>query len=113
METSSRSQAASLEDQRMPDYLFLMHNDAVDPVDQALWHPYLARLQETGVFQGGSEIGVGICVRKTGPQPGFTGHITGYVRVACASLGDAHSLVRGNPVFEAGGTVEIRELPHS
>jgi hypothetical protein len=24
----------------MPDYLFLMHNDAVDPVDQALWHPY-------------------------------------------------------------------------
>ena len=47
----------------MPDYLFLMHNDAVDPVDQALWHPYLARLQETGVFQGGSEIGVGVCVR--------------------------------------------------
>jgi len=31
--------------------------------------------------------------------------------VNAASLDQAKSLLIGNPVFEAGGTVEIRELP--
>lgn len=34
-----------------------------------------------------------------------------YIRVKAGSLTDARALVVGNPVFEAGGTVEIRELP--
>jgi hypothetical protein len=90
-----------------------MHNDAVDPVDPALWQPYLARLQEVGVLQGGSAIGAGVCIRKTGPQSRLTEHITGFMRVAAANLEEAQSLVLSNPVFEAGGTVEIRELPRS
>jgi hypothetical protein len=97
----------------MPDYLFLMHNDAVQPVDQALWEPYLASLRRAGALRGGSEIGGGVCVRKVGSEACLTGHIRGFIRVGAASLDAAQALVQGNPVFEAGGTVEIRDLPQS
>jgi hypothetical protein len=40
-------------------------------------------------------------------------HLTGYVRVSADSLAHAKSMVAGNPHFEAGGTVEIRELPRT
>jgi hypothetical protein len=43
--------------------------------------------------------------------PEITGHLSGYVRIQAESLSHAKTLVQGNPVFEAGGTVEIRELP--
>jgi len=39
--------------------------------------------------------------------------LTGFIRVAADSLEDAQGLSAGNPVSEAGGTVEIRELPRS
>ena len=48
----------------MTDFLFLMHDDAPD--DAAAWEPYLRRLRESGRFQGGSAIGDGVCVRKSG-----------------------------------------------
>jgi hypothetical protein len=94
----------------MPDFIFLHHDDASG--DGGLdWDPYLSRLREAGVFQGGSAIGEGECVKKSGAAPEPTAHISGYVRVVCKDLAHARSLLPGNPVFEAGGTVEIRELP--
>jgi hypothetical protein len=99
----------------MPDYLFLMHDD-VPPGDTA--HddnrgPYIGRLQASGNFQGGSVIGAGICTRKSGTVPDITAHLSGFIRVSASSLDDAQILLVGNPVFEAGGTVEIRELPRT
>jgi len=82
-------------------------------VDQALWEPYLASLRRAGALRGGSEIGGGFRVRKSGSTSGVAGHIRGFIRVAAASLDAAQALVQGNPVFEAGGTVEIRDLPQS
>ena len=41
----------------------------------------------------------------------MTSHLSGYLRVEAASLEDACRFLEGNPVFESGGTVEIRELP--
>jgi len=43
----------------------------------------------------------------------LTAHLSGFIRIAASSLDDALKLLAGNPVFEAGGTVEIRELPPS
>ena len=48
--------------------------------------------------------GWGIC-----PYQGHT--LSGYIKIQANSLSHAQELVIGNPVFEAGGTVEIRELP--
>jgi hypothetical protein len=42
-----------------------------------------------------------------------TSHLSGFIRVVADSLDHARTLVVGNPVFESGGTVEIRELPQT
>ena len=94
----------------MADFIFLMHDDAAggDGLD---WDPYLTKLREAGVFQGGSSIGAGACVRKAGATPDPTAHLSGFIRVTARDFAHAQSLLPGNPVYEAGGTVEIRELP--
>lgn len=97
----------------MADDMFLMHDDASGPVTADAWGPYLAQLQAAGRLQGGGAIGAGVCVRKAGPPPDLTGHLSGFLRIAADSLDDAKTLVAGNPVVEAGGTVEIRELPRT
>lgn len=97
----------------MNDYIFLMHNDARDDGHSRDngWAAYIAKLQQSGVFQGGSAIGDGICMSKAGTRPDITTKLSGFIRVQAESLSRAQELVHGNPVFEAGGTVEIRELP--
>ena len=99
----------------MPDYLFLMHDD-VPPGGMArddMWGPYIGRLQASGNFLGGSVIGAGMCARKSGAVPDISLHLTGFIRVRAGGLDDAQTLLVGNPIFEAGGTVEIRELPQT
>jgi len=96
---------------RMAEYIFLMHDDS--DADDSAWEPYLHRLRQGGFFEGGSAIGDGICARKSGAPAPVTAHLAGFIRVNAASLDQAKSLLIGNPVFEAGGTVEIRELPRT
>ncbi len=96
----------------MPDYIFLMHRDA-PPTEAADWVAYIERLQKAGVFQGGSAIGAGACMNREGGVPPTTDHLTGYMRVTADDLEHARRLVIGNPAYEAGGTVEIRELPEA
>jgi hypothetical protein len=99
----------------MPDYILLMHDDSLmhddNVADYPAWAPYIQRLQQGGVFQGGSAIGHGVSLRKVGTAAPVTVHLAGFIRVHADSLDQAKSLLAGNPVFEAGGTVEIRELP--
>jgi hypothetical protein len=97
----------------MTDYIFLMHDDARTPVRVEAWGPYLAGLRASGQFEGGSAIGSGLCVRKDAVAPAITAHLGGFIRVTAASLEEARGLVQGNPVFESGGTIEIRELPRT
>jgi hypothetical protein len=93
----------------VPDYVLLMHDDAAPgPQD---WEPYFKRLRASGAFQGGSAIGAGECVRKNGETPPITAHLGGYIRITAQNLDDARTFLEGNPVYEAGGTVEIRKLP--
>lgn len=93
----------------MQDFIFFMHDDATG--SEGDWGPYLADLGRKGVFDGGSSIGGGLCARKSGDSRDAADHIVGYIRIRAASLEDARTLLQGNPVYEAGGTVEIRELP--
>jgi len=94
----------------MADFIFLHHDDAGEHESED-WGPYLDRLREIGVFQGGSAIGKGECFRKAGAPPEPTAHIHGFIRVQADSLAEAERLLPGHPTYEAGGTVEIRELP--
>jgi hypothetical protein len=98
----------------MHDYLLLMHNDvpadAITP-DGDAWNRYMAALRLAGAFDGGSAIGSGVCLNKSGRAPAIAAHLTGYMRVQAESFEAACALVTGNPDYEAGGTVEVRELP--
>jgi hypothetical protein len=91
------------------DYIFLMHQ-APEPTT-ADWPSYFARLRSTGQFAGGSSIGDGLIVSKSGKREATSGHLVGYIRVTADSIQGAQDLLVGNPVYEAGGMVEIRELP--
>ena len=95
----------------MADYIFLMHDDAIS--EDAGWEPYLDGLKRSGCFQGGSAIGDGVCARKNDPPAPVTAHLIGFIRIIADSIDQARSLLAGNPHFEAGGTVEIRELPRT
>ena len=96
----------------MADFLFLHHDDAGE-MRMEDWGAYIGRLQAQGVFQGGSAIGEGMVRRKAGkPRPLTTG-VYGYLRVTADDLDGAGALLAGHPSYEAGGTVEIRELPRS
>ena len=57
----------------MPDYLLVMHDDTV--ADAPDWQPYLDKLRQTGCFHGGSAIGEGVCVRKSGVPAPVTAHL--------------------------------------
>jgi hypothetical protein len=94
----------------MPDYFLLMHDDATDAASDG-WDDYIRTLREAGVFEGGSAIGGGMVARKTGTPAPLAAHLAGFIRVTARDLDHALALLDGNPVYEAGGTVEIRELP--
>lgn len=95
----------------MLDYILLMHNDATDTVSDAAWEQYFTKLRSSGLFDGGSSIGPGECMAKHRPAIGVTSHLSGFIRIRAENLEAAKKLLEGNPVFEAGGTVEIRLLP--
>ena len=95
----------------MNDYILLMHEDATSPVSDDAWGPYFERLSAAGAFAGGSAIGGGEAVRKHLVPAAVTTQLGGYIRVTAQSLDAAKALVVGNPVYEAGGTVEVRHLP--
>ena len=82
-------------------------------LDDKEWASYIRGLQQRGCFQGGSAIGDGACLRKSGAPASLSAHLAGFIRVSAQGLEQAKSLLSGNPVFEAGGTVEIRELPRT
>lgn len=95
----------------MADYMFLMHDDAA--ANESLdWNGYIGRLSALGVFRGGSSIGDGILARKgKGAESTELAHMVGFIRVEADDLTHARTLLEGNPTYEAGGTVEVRELP--
>ncbi len=95
----------------MRDFILLMHNDAVEKTRPEMWSSYLSSLRGRGVFGGGSSIGAGEVFRKQAISGSISEHLAGYIRVQAEGLTEAREFLAGNPVYECGGTVEIRELP--
>jgi hypothetical protein len=99
---------------RVNEYILLMHQDALDTDaadDPKMWEEYITQLRGTGHFDGGSSIGQGERFRKDKLSEPVENVLGGYIRVRAISLESAKRFLAGNPVYEAGGTVEIRELP--
>jgi hypothetical protein len=94
----------------MTRFLLLMHDDVSGDEDAHGWDPYLTSLRRSGHFEGGSSLGGGSAHRAGGEPAPLSQHLVGYLMVEAASLKAAQQFLDGNPVYMAGGTVEIREL---
>ena len=97
----------------MAEYLLLMHADAREPVSESRWDAYIDILVSIGAMRAGSAIGGGRSSRKLGDPANVTEQIVGYLKIEAESVDQAETMLAGNPIFEAGGTVEIRELPQT
>ena len=106
-------ETAKPESTPLKDFLLLMHSDTRRAETPSDWSAYFTKLRALGRFEGGSAIGGGVCMNDSNSAGPLHERLTGYIRVLAIDLEDAKSLVAGNPVYEAGGTVEIRELPRT
>jgi len=100
----------------MNEYILFMHDDVLQSSianDEGRWGQYVEQLRDSGQFDGGSTIGQGKTFRKGCATQSAAGTVRGYIRVRAESIEAASLFLSGNPIFEAGGTVEIRELPRT
>ena len=95
----------------MRDFILFSHCDCAARPSAAMWTDYLAALRRRGAFDGGSAIGEGRTFRQRAEPAPVSAQLSGYIRIRAASLVEAEALLSGHPVWESGGTVEIRELP--
>ena len=93
----------------MADLILLTHAGTLAP--ETGWEAYLTSLLQSGAFDRSSTIGDDAGSRRANPSPGISGQINGYMGMRADDLANAQSFLAGHPCFEAGGTVEIRELP--
>jgi hypothetical protein len=95
----------------MKDFILFMHGDAARAGTQEEWTAYFERLRASGQFQGGSAIGGGECLRKSG-QPGPLHQVLGgYIRVLARDLEDAKAFVVGNPVSKQAAPLKCASCP--
>lgn len=97
----------------MAEFLFLMHSDVREPVSEDGWNEYIEKLVSIGAMRAGSAVGGGRSFRRSGRPANVSGHIVGYLKIEAESVNHAETMLSGNPIFEANGTVEIRELPET
>lgn len=98
----------------MKDFILFMYDDAIDKTqanDDEKWGVYFSKLRTSGRFDGGSSIGQGTKFRKNHHELPSGTDMTGFIRIRAGDMDGAKGFLCGNPIFEAGGTVEIRELP--
>lgn len=97
----------------MNEYILFMHSDVLAPSianDEDSWGRYIGELRMSGCFDGGSAVGLGAVFKQNCDAESAPSAITGYLRVRADNMEAAKEFLKGNPTFEAGGTVEIREL---
>ena len=87
----------------MSEYVLVMLGSA----SSGDWDTYIEALVASGKFRGGSSLGNGVSISK-GQDDGDC-HITGYMRFSADNIEEVRRLLIGNPVYEAGGRIELLE----
>lgn len=92
----------------MSEFVMIMKGRDLEGDPSIGWDIYIDNLMKTGKFRGGSAFGNGRCLSATSSVAECSA--TGYMRFEADSIEEIESLVVDNPVFIAGGAVEIHEL---
>jgi len=87
----------------MADYVMLMTGSE----SAGDWDTYIEKLVASGKFRGGSSLGNGVATARGHADE--ASEITGYMRFSADSIEEVRALLSGNPLYEAGGRVEILE----
>ena len=90
----------------MADFMMVMKGSG----NRQDWAPYIERMIATGKFRGGSGLGNGVVVSKRDDRSDQACVVTGFMRFEAETIGEVRELVQGNPVYDAGGEVEVLEL---
>jgi len=72
------------------------------------WANYIDKLVMSGTFRGGSELSNGSNACKNDKPSNCT--VTGFMRFEADDKQQIMDLLPGNPVYEAGGEVEVLEI---
>ena len=94
------------------EYILFIHNntDAVTTEDQ--WLSFFTTANNSGVFQGGSEIS-NQCQIGNKPVQKITNNIVGIMRFEPDDKTKILALLEKHPVIIHGGTLELCEMPKS
>ena len=93
-------------------YILFIHGNTTAPTTDAQWEAFFLKARESGLFQGGSEIGARRLLGAA-PAPGSSAHIEGYMLFEAEDSGALLELLAQHPVVMNGGSVELCELPRS
>jgi len=90
----------------MADFMMLMKGSETE----GDWEVYIKKLIDSGLFRGGSALGNGYSLLKGKEQDCM---VTGFMRFEADDISHIRALLAGNPVYEAGGEVELQQLIES
>jgi hypothetical protein len=91
----------------MADFMVLMK--AKDGLGQDCnWNDYIEKLIATGKFRGGSSLSNGVAISNKQQIGGPV--VTGFMRFEAESREEVQLMLQGNPLYEAGGDIEVLEL---
>jgi hypothetical protein len=108
----------------MADFMYLFRGGVMDRSPEQMqasmqkWRTWMDELGKKGHFKGGEplEPATGKVVSgkqkvvTDGPYAEAKDIVGGYLIVAAETLADATELAKGCPIFENGGTVEVRSI---
>ncbi len=87
----------------MSDFVVLM----VGSQSHGDWNTYIEKLIASGKFRGGSSLANGVSMSKG--KPDSESPITGFMRFSANNIEEIRQLLSGNPLYEAGGHIEVLE----
>ncbi|MGC4089154.1 MAG: hypothetical protein QM756_14975 [Polyangiaceae bacterium] len=96
----------------MTQYILLIQDNLKSDPTGEEWKNFFTAAQQSGLFQGGSEIGNRVLIGDTeSAKP--TDHIVGFMRFDADDKQEILKLLELHPTVIHGGSVELCELPQS
>jgi hypothetical protein len=89
--------------------LLLIHGDAQGDATTSEWDAFFTAARQSGMFDGGSELGERYVVSKS-PSSQSPTKIAGFMRFSSNSKPQLDILLAAHPVVVRGGNVELYEL---
>lgn len=94
------------------EYILFIHNNTDVPTTDEQWQAFFEVANNSGIFQGGSEISNQNQIGNKSVQS-ITDTVVGIMRFESEDKNKVLSLLEKHPVLIQGGTLELCEMPRS